>query len=333
MPGTQNQLPRDAAPAREWLLAVGLLLTVVLAGGCSRESSNAPSEPSAEPRIEEVRQADITVSIKLEPGKVMLDRDLSVTITVTAPPEVDPEIPPLADRLTGFFLTGEYDDDPVHESGKTIHRRYAQLSPTLSKEYRIAPIAITYAGGWMATPPVVLERAAPDVGAAASVGDMIGPRWVPPAFRSVLYGLLAIAALIVVVLTAIRLLRRVRREKERRQASPKERALDELSGLLAQGLPEKGMVKLFYFELTMIVRRYIERAHDVHAPEQTTEEFLEAVSRDPRFDDRVVEKLQQFLQSADLVKYAAFTPSSDAVSTATTTARQYIESDADRQAA
>ena len=61
--------------------------------------------------------------------------------------------------------------------------------------------------------------------------------------------------------------------------SPIERALYELDVLLKKGLPGRGLYKDFYVELTMVVRRYIERRHDVRAPNLTTEEFLRAAQR------------------------------------------------------
>jgi hypothetical protein len=76
------------------------------------------------------------------------------------------------------------------------------------------------------------------------------------------------------------------------------------------------------------VRCYIERAHAVRAPEQTTEEFLAAVSRDSRFGPAVVERLRAFLRAADLVKYAAQRPEPAAVDQAVATARSYVETDA-----
>jgi len=110
--------------------------------------------------------------------------------------------------------------------------------------------------------------------------------------------------------------------------SPRERALEELAELMARDLVGKNMVKEFYLELTMIVRRYIERAHAIRAPEQTTEEFLAAVSSDNRFGQEVINRLRLFLEAADLVKFAAYHPESDAISRATETARSYVVTDA-----
>jgi hypothetical protein len=51
----------------------------------------------------------------------------------------------------------------------------------------------------------------------------------------------------------------------------------------------------------------------VHAPEQTTEEFLREVGEGDVFPAEERERLQSFLESADLVKFAAHLPETDDV--------------------
>ena len=67
-------------------------------------------------------------------------------------------------------------------------------------------------------------------------------------------------------------------------------------------------MKLFYVELTAIVRRYIERTKGIHAPEQTTQEFLQEISRRKDFPAEQSRRLRSFLEAADLVKFAAHQP-------------------------
>jgi DNA-binding MurR/RpiR family transcriptional regulator len=109
--------------------------------------------------------------------------------------------------------------------------------------------------------------------------------------------------------------------------TPSERAFPELSDLIGRGLPEKGLFKDFYIELTHVVRRYIERSHGIRAPEQTTEEFLAAAKSHPRFTPEVIAKLADFLRSADLVKFAGVGSSASVADEAVRTARAYIEHD------
>ena len=86
----------------------------------------------------------------------------------------------------------------------------------------------------------------------------------------------------------------------------------ELEELLKLGLAESD-IKLFYVQLTGIVRRYIERSTGIHAPEQTTEEFLHEISAGEKFAKDERGRLKEFLEAADLVKYAAHQPVKDHV--------------------
>ena len=119
--------------------------------------------------------------------------------------------------------------------------------------------------------------------------------------------------------------RRLRRQtcSEVPQLSPFERAYLELDTLIERNLAETD-VKLFYVELTAIVRRYIERTTGVRAPEQTTEEFLREIGSFATFspDDRA--RLQQFLESADLVKFAGQRPDNQDIEQSFERAKAFI---------
>ena len=220
--------------------------------------------------------------------------------------------------------------------GQTVLERCLRLRPLPGVEHRLAPFAVGLARGngntppseWIATRPVVYD-AAPltEHPADARVGTLRGPVWIRPTLNAFALGLLLLVVIAVAAFFLWKLFRRVRREMALRKLSPRDRALFELNELLQRGLLDQDQIKEFYFELTLIVRAYIERAHTIRAPEQTTEEFLEAVSRDTRFNRETVHRLKAFLQAADLVKYAAYRPDAGNITEATDTARNYIEHD------
>ena len=161
----------------------------------------------------------------------------------------------------------------------------------------------------------------------------LGPVWIHPPLRTVAGNIAILIAIALLGFIIWKLIRRVHRRIRLMRMSPRERALEELKELLAKKLIEKEQLKDFYVELTMVVRRYIERQHHVRAPEQTTEEFLAAVSSDPHFDTTVVTRLKRFLEAADLVKFAAYQPNRDNISNSIDTAKDYITSDADQSEA
>lgn len=316
-------------------LYLTMVVLALLGAGCTRPAADAHPAASAT-RVEELAWGPMRVTFSFTPGDVPLNQDVLLDVTLVSPEGVTLSLPPLDDRLGGFSLSGRYDSDATTSGGTTTHALHMRLTPLVAREYRLAPLAVSYTDarvqppltGWFPTKPIVLSAAAPAAHGSALAGT-VEPLWIRPAFRTVaawIVGSIAVAALAVWL---FRIMRRVREEVQLRRLSPRERALRELHNLLAKGLIERGLVKDFYVELTMIVRRYIERRHGVRAPEQTTEEFLAAVGRDPRFDAAVLMRLQAFLQAADRVKFAAHQPAAGDIDAATRTAEEYIAQDAE----
>lgn len=86
------------------------------------------------------------------------------------------------------------------------------------------------------------------------------------------------------------------------------KALDEKQFLKAQKL------KIFYIELTEIIRRYIEDDLAIPALESTTDELLTTLndfntSSKLDIDNETIKKLKDLLKDADLVKFAKYKPS------------------------
>jgi len=310
-------------------LLVLLAATLVLAAQAGSTDATA-----TKPRVEETSQGSVAVTFIFDPPVVRLDRDILLTIRINSPTNVNVKLPPLENRVKGFVVAGSYDGQPVVRDGKSIRERNVRLTPQISPEYRIAPMAVTWKqpgtglDQWFPTKPVVLasEPLMPD-DPGKSIAEARGALWIYPSLKGFIGYTLALLGLAALAYGAWRLFRKVRRAVQLRRMSPRERALFELAELMAKDLIGHALVKEFYFELTMIVRLYIERAHAIRAPEQTTEEFLIIVSQDPRFSRDVVKRLREFMQAADLVKYAGMHPTQPSVDSAIATAKTYIETD------
>jgi len=314
-----------------------LLLCVslgALAGCGGRKGAGGPAQ--TEPLVEDMSWGAVQMTVTAEPGKVDLGSDLVLSIRLTAPPEMDVSLPPLDDRAAGFAVAGSFDDEPVEDGGSVTRVRHVRLSPVVADEYRLKPFAVSYVdrrarppqSGWFPTRPIVFDVQKLVKGVPGSkIEERLEPVWIYPPFKTVALWVGLVLACMTGVILAWKLLRRVRRHVELMRMSPRERALKELQMLFAKDLPGQHKVKDFYLELTMIVRRYIERQHQVRAPEQTTGEFLRAVVDHPEFNPAVVGKLRAFLEAADLVKFADFHPSAGAVENAGATARDYVRTD------
>ena len=90
-------------------------------------------------------------------------------------------------------------------------------------------------------------------------------------------------------------------------------ALEELE---ASGLLDRGEYGLFYAKLSFIPRRFIERTTGIHAPEQTTEEFLREMEGREAFGEERRAELRRFLEASDLIKFAGAIPGNEEVSNA-----------------
>jgi hypothetical protein len=307
---------------------VGVLLG---AGLCQ---AAAPESDAAKPLVSDNARGPVSVSLSFAPPVVRLDRDILLTIQITAPSNVVVQLPAIDSRVKGFAVAGTYDVPAKMEAGKLVRIRNMRLTPQISREYRVAPMAVTWkdpvtgAAQWFPTKPVVmpveaLSKEAP----GRDIAAVQGPVWIYPGLKGVTAYVAALLGFVALGYVVWWLFRKIQRAVRLHRMSPRERALFELAELMARDLVGHHQVKEFYFELTLIVRAYIERAHAVRAPEQTTEEFLAAVSTDDRFSRDVVRRLREFMQAADLVKYAGVTPDAASVEAATSTARTYIETD------
>jgi hypothetical protein len=109
--------------------------------------------------------------------------------------------------------------------------------------------------------------------------------------------------------------------------TPQEIALQRLA-LLVQSRLQETEVKNFFIELTGIVRWYIEQQTDLRAPELTTEEFLHEIMHQWKYRSalppELSNRLQRFLESADMVKFAKFQPSQDEIMLGIRRAEEFI---------
>ena len=132
------------------------------------------------------------------------------------------------------------------------------------------------------------------------------------------------AAGVLAVVGVVALRRRRRRPVEPRRRTPEEIAHAALARLLAEDLPARGLLKEFYARLTGIVRHYVEDTTGIRAPEQTTEEFLRDIRSRAVFPPDRSLRFADFLESADLVKYAGQLPEQEQIDQAIARAHEFV---------
>ena len=248
-------------------------------------------------------------------GERTIDPGRQITLKVT-PKGID-----LRDRFRGFAVADDYDDEKDNAT-------YWLLTPSPCEQvYKVAP----FAWNGKVCGPVYFDPPAPRETVTGGM-ECAPEKDLPPLTLKFVGKILAALVAVLGVLAAVWLVVRfVARKVKEHRMSPIERAWVELDRLIAKGLPGRGRYKDFYVELTMVVRRYVQRKYGIKAPHLTTEEFL-AELRDSRLlashESRTAShELQEFLESADMVKFAGIQATPEMADAATESARGYLKGD------
>ena len=85
-------------------------------------------------------------------------------------------------------------------------------------------------------------------------------------------------------------------------------AAERLEQLKKEKLWQAGKIKLYYSELSDILREYIELRYLIPALEQTTDEIINGLRHNPDLSAELVGKVRQLLFQSDLVKFAKENP-------------------------
>jgi len=122
---------------------------------------------------------------------------------------------------------------------------------------------------------------------------------------------LALAAILIVV--AYYLYKKFRKNREQGAAvietkvSPHEAALQSLDELDAKKLWQNGNIKDYHTEITEIIRTYFEKRFMLPALELTTDETIELL-KSKNETSTIISITKNFLENADMVKFAKYVP-------------------------
>lgn len=303
----QSPRQRDKADIS---IAFGVVCLALLAGCGAKKEAESEVDRGMERTVERGPHA---VVMRLDRGSPTVADRVHLEVEVTAAEEWKVVWPVVKGTLDEFQVVDQDERQPeLLPDGRTRRVRTYVLEPFLAGTYTIPPLEFRFEkeGGEsqrLETGEVKVEvRSLLEEGAAAELHDIAPPVSLREKPKLGWLGWLLGGALLAgAAIWWWR--RRVRREAEL-EAAPRrpahEIAFEELEALLALDLPGRGETKRFFQELSLILRRYVENRFGVHAPGQTTEEFLVFQSRSGLLELRHQELLKDFLLHCDLVKFA-----------------------------
>jgi len=335
-------------------LSLMALLMLALAGfmilpGCRQ--SQPPAEKPDAGIHKTFEKGPVAVDVDVDRSTITVADRLELKITVLAPAGYEVELPdklPEPDgKETAFSLVqAKAPSQELTEGGRThvsqikVSRTYI-LEPFLAGAYTIPTMTVRFwktldkeqAGQSLDTEkiPITVSSLLPDTAAnnaEMKPHDIRPPAPLPPSM-DVWYWTAGIAAGFLLMGLGIFLIVR-KRQRARLIAAevvipPHESAFAALDRLMAENLIEKGEVKVFYQEISGILRRYIEARFGLRAPEQTTEEFLDGLKTGAALDNQYQGLLKQFLTHCDLVKFAAFSPTEADIRNTIDSCRTFVQ--------
>lgn len=259
----------------------------------------------------------IEASMQLAPPIIPYHRQAELRIEVTAAKELPLNLPDVAKLVAPLTLVGPLEapqTESLPDGRKRVVARY-KLDAIWPGDYPIAPLELTpEEGAPIVVPgPVLRVRELTDEerGEAMQFVPIAGPM-APPVqpWRTWWFWAIVAAAAALVVSGGWYLWR----SRAFRAAAPPPRpawevAYERLESLDKQQLPEAGKHGPYYVELSTILREYIEARFQLHAPEETTQEFIADASRSGVFSDEHQKLLALFLRHCDRVKFAQYEPS------------------------
>lgn len=286
----------------------------------------------------DLSKGQVSIKLSAEPDRIDPAHELMLTFTVDAPEHLKVSFPDLQDRFSGFSLAEDFATEPIHANGQIRQVFRWRLIPKPGEErYRLAPFAVTTLDtsknpnvtDAFATIPIVFPKEGERPAVTGNPEVTLEPEWIAPTAKTITLWIFLVILGLAIVAAIIWGLAKITGHVKEMHMSPIERAMIELRRLLNRNLTGRGRYKDFYVELTHVVRRYIERRHGIHAPEQTTEEFLTEATGRKAFTPEVIASLRTFLESADLVKFAGQEASDAMANAATDRARAYLKQDSE----
>lgn len=307
-----------------------VILIVLIVWQCfaSQESSNKVSVIS-----EEASSGPVSANITLVPVRVRFDREMIMRLYVIAPSEVKIKMPALRECVDGFTIANITDEELRANNGITVTGKVVRLVPYPTSEYWIGPIVIEYldqshspaVSGWITLKPLRLEYERPS---NIQTNTLLSgePDLFIPEEKIQRYAVRFIPIMVgfVVFITIFVFLRRTQKKSEKELLTPYQHALKELDKIQQYlNSDEYNNAKLVYTELTETLRCYIADTYLLNARNLTTTELIQSLVS--HLSAEALNKLNSFLNMADAVKFAAYTPSREMVMTGPYMMRECIE--------
>ena len=265
---------------------------------------------------------EVKITSSFDSARIFIGDQIKFTVTVDQPSNLRLTLPVFKDTLCKNIeiISGPRIDSISSQNGRVkIIQKYL-ITSFDSGRYQVQPVfAETKNEGGLkrfysdySILKVLRVKIAP-ADTTAKIFDIIKPYKARVTIGEVLPWLLIAAITGVLIWTALRFLRKLKKSKTGIETFiPTDPAhviaFRELESLKNEELWQKGEIKKYYTKLTEILRQYLENRFRVYSLELTTAETLESLVKTGFKKDGSYNNLKTVLTGADLVKFAKFNP-------------------------
>lgn len=261
----------------------------------------------------------------VDSSTILIGDQFHVDFTVTAPqnaPSYFPEIKPDMLAGTDIELVAKTKIDTTLDHSVAIYHQKWTLTAFDSGQFVFPALALMSPDSQLLaqSQAIVINVNTIAVDTTAAIRDIKPIAKVPLTFKEVfpylLVTLLVAAVAVLLVWYIIKHKKKAKpgktvvKKKEKPKVKPHIAALRALDKLKQKKLWQNGQVKLYYSELTDILRVYIDGRFDVNAMEMITPDILKEIKL-LDMPEEARKDMEYILQTADLVKFAKMEPLPD----------------------
>ncbi len=281
----------------------------------------------------------LEVSASVDKNKVTIGDKITYTITVKADKDIEIKFPQILPENLGGFAIKDFGTSEKGWFKTKTYRKWYILDTYVSGKYSIPEATIKYRKygqkEWQEASTdeitVEVESILENAEDKRDIREIAGPIGFPVRIPWYVWG--SAAFIVVGGGIAFFLFKRKRVEEVFIPPRPAhEIAYEALEALKQKEYLKRKEYKLYYIELSDIVRHYLENRFNLRAPEMTTEEFLNSVRDNKALSYEHKSLLRDFLSHCDLVKFAKYEPAEKEVDLSFESAKRLIDQTKEQRA-
>ncbi len=288
------------------IVTIFVLVLVLIFSACEKKKKNFSRNV----------KSPIQLQVNVNKPSINIGDLIRYTITVDAQTNVQYQMPEFAQNLGKFAIRDWERSDPVKiENGRVEQKQIYILETYLTGTYEIPPVKLIYVykgkTNLISSTPICVEvtSVAEEGDLFSGIRDIKNPVEIIDVVKESIWFWPKIILIFIILIALIIYLIKKQKNKEE-VLIPKlpahEIAYAALKELYNKKLVEAGLIKEYYFEISNILRHYIEDRFALRAPERTTEEFLHELNSSNSLTTEHQELLKKFLEECDMVKFANF---------------------------